>query len=530
MRTITAADLFCGAGGTSTGLARACKKMGINLNLLAVNHWDIAISTHTKNHPDARHMCAPIDKIKPLEAFPDGRLNLLVASPECTHFSNARGAKPMTDQRRATAWDILHWLEKLYVDNVLIENVKEFRTWGPLGVNGRPLKSKRGETYQAFLRAIESLGYRVEERVLNAANYGDPTTRERLFIIARRGNKKITWPEPTHASVASGDLFGKQQKWRAAREIIDWSIEGRSIFNRKKPLAATTLKRIEAGLRKFGGPNAEPFIVMLRNHAEARSIDEPLPTVVAGGTHHGLVESFIVPQGRWNPARDLDRPLDTITTTSRGIALVEPVIIAIDHGSSDGTPTPVDQPLRTVTTKERLGVVEPVVITLSHMGEGMEGHHRRCYTVDGPLPTITGKGQFAVVEPFIARACHGDHDMGSWPVDEPLRTLTTKEQFALVEPHLIQYNGQSLAHSVDNPVPTIMAQGEKLALIEPVVEGQYMLDIRFRMLQPHELSAAMGFPEGYEFTGNREAVVKQIGNAVPTNLAEALCMQLLKAA
>lgn len=597
MRTITAADLFCGAGGTSTGLVNACAKMGFNLDLVAVNHWDIAISTHTMNHPNARHICAPIDSIKPLEVFPEGRLNLLVASPECTHFSNARGGKPMSDQRRATGWDVLHWLEKLYVDNVLIENVKEFRTWGPLGADGRPLKSKKGQTYEAFLRAIESLGYRVEDKVLNAANYGDPTTRERLFIIARRGNRKITWPKATHQPASAEGLFDDRvETWRSAREIIDWTLDGKSIFNRKKPLAPATLRRIEAGLRKFGGKNAEPFLVILRQHADAMSVDEPLPTLTAGGLHHGLVEPliisidrennrslarsldepvptitgtprigilqpFIVPQFKENGPKSVDEPLGTLTTTSRGVGLCEPFLVPFYSENGDQQPRShsVDEPLPTVPTKAVHGLVEPYLVNLSHMGEGDSGHDRRCYPPDQPMPTITGRGQSGVVEPVVMAIDHGSSDGNPRPVSEPLHTVTTKERlgviqpiitpyygngegssvadplptvttkdrFGLVEPYLIQFNNNSETSPIDEPVPTILTR-EKLALISP--EGtRYGIDIRFRMLQPHELSKAMGFPEGYHFDGNREAVVKQIGNAVCVNMAEALCRQLLAA-
>jgi DNA (cytosine-5)-methyltransferase 1 len=261
---IRAADLFCGAGGTSTGLALAAQELGVDIDLLAINHWDVAIATHSANHPCARHLCERLDNVDPRKTVPGGRLHLLAASPECTHHSNARGGKPMSDQSRASAWHILwhilRWAEALYIDDILVENVREFESWGPLGVNGRPLERRRGETFLAFLNALESLGYKVEWRLLNAADYGDATTRERLFIQARRGNRRPTWPEGTHSRDGEITPFGEKQKWRAAREIIDWSIPSESIFHRRKPLAESTLRRIEAGLRKFGGRAAEPFI------------------------------------------------------------------------------------------------------------------------------------------------------------------------------------------------------------------------------------------------------------------------------
>ena len=279
MKTIRAADLFCGAGGTSSGLKKACEALGYKLDLLAVNHWDIAIATHTANHPYARHICENLDNVNPRKAVPSGHLDILIASPECTHHSNARGGKPCSDQSRASGWHILRWAEALKIDNILIENVKEFQSWGPLGVNGMPLKSRKGETFRAFIIALTSLGYKVDFRVLNAANYGDPTTRERLFIVARRGHRAIKWPEPTHTPDGSSNLFGKTKRWRTAREIISWDIPGNSIFTRKKSLSQNTLNRIYAGLRKFSSKELEPFLVMLYGTNDARSINRPMPTV-----------------------------------------------------------------------------------------------------------------------------------------------------------------------------------------------------------------------------------------------------------
>ncbi len=494
-KKITAIDLFCGAGGSSTGLAQACHEMNFDLDLLAINHWDIAISTHTKNHPSARHICGSIDSIKPNEVIPGGRVNLLVASPECIYFSNARGNKPINDQRRATPWDICNWLQKLYVENVLIENVKEFRNWGPLGANNRPLKSKRGETFEAFINTIKSLGYNVDHRILNAADYGDPTTRERLFIIARRNNKKIIWPETTHAAIATktnDGLFGtvhSKKKWKAAREIIDWDLPSKSIFDRKKKLAPNTLKRIEAGLRKFGGAAAEPFIVILRNHGMASSINDPLSTVTGSGSHHGLVQPFIVPQFSGQDARSVENPLGTLTTTSRGIGLCQPFLIP--YKSENGNQQP------------------------------------RIHSLDDPMFTVTSGSNGALIQPLITTLNHGKDDHRCYSLEDPMRTITSIDAWAMVEPYLIQYNGMSMESSLKDPLPTVTSK-EKFALIT-AGGNQYRIDIYFRMLQKHELSKAMGFPPEYQFDGNREDVVKQIGNAVAINTSKALCRQLLAA-
>lgn len=242
MTTLKVADLFAGAGGMTTGCALAMKKLGMRGEFVAVNHWPIAVETHTVNHPEARHFCAPVESVDPRVAVPGGRLHLLMAAPECVHFSTARGGRPMNDQSRASAWHLLRWLELLRVDDVLIENVPEFLTWGPLGAHGRPLKGRKGETFKAFVRAVESLNYRVEWKILNAADYGEATTRRRLFIRARRGRKSIEWPEPTHGRKAGSTLLRSVRPWRAAREVIDWTVPGESIFRRKRPLAPATMR------------------------------------------------------------------------------------------------------------------------------------------------------------------------------------------------------------------------------------------------------------------------------------------------
>lgn len=287
---IKAADLFCGAGGTSSGLYHACELLGLGIDLLAVNHWRIAIETHRANHPGARHVCATLENVDPRKEIKSGCLDILVASPECTHHSIARGGRPVNDQLRASAWNVLRWVELLKIDNILIENVREFRDWGPTTATGKPIKSRKGETYQAFLNALRSLNYTVEDNVLNAADYGDPTSRNRLFVIARRGNKKITWPSPSHTDNETPALFDVMKPYRTAREVIDWNLPGESIFNRKKPLAPATLARIASGLRKYSGKNAEPFLVMLYGSNDARSIGRPMPTITANGGHVELCQ------------------------------------------------------------------------------------------------------------------------------------------------------------------------------------------------------------------------------------------------
>lgn len=568
-KTINAADLFCGAGGTSTGLALAAKELGLDLSLLAINHWEIAVSTHSANHPGVRHYCCSIGEVEPLEAVPGGYLRLLVASPECTHFSNARGGKPVSDQKRASAKYILRWAGKLFIQDILLENVPEFRWWGPVHRTGprqgRPIEKRKGEFFRRFIRKLESIGYIVEYRILNAANYGDPTTRKRLFLIARRGGKKITWPEPTHNRTEEQTLFGQLQSWRTARQdVIDWSLKGQSIFGRKKPLSPNTIKRIMAGLRKFGKPFVmatggrqmrarsaddplptvmpnnrlsvfEPFLVTLNSTSEdgiersSRSIDEPVPTVTAQGEHIGLAEPFLMQLRHSTDASGHDRrvfpterPMPTVTSQA-AFGLVEPFIIQMEHGrqSPDAALKSVDKPMPTVTSGDGWGLVEPFLVEY-HGGEGGE---RRSKSIDEPLPTLTTAKHLGLVEPFIIPVNHGK-DERSHSIDEPMRTVTSVDAWALIEPYLVKYysNGDNV-QSIDEPMPTITGR-DRVGIVIPELNGA-VLDIRFRMLQPHELARAMSFPQDYQFSGNREEKVKQIGNAVPVMLAKALCKSLL---
>jgi DNA (cytosine-5)-methyltransferase 1 len=471
MKPIKAVDLFCGAGGASTGLIRACQAFGLDVDLLAVNHWPTAVQTHEMNHPGVRHLCEAVERIDPRQVIPGGRLHLLLAGPECTHHSTARGGRPINDQSRATAWHILKWAQELYIDTILIENVPEFRSWGPLGANGKALQSRKGDTYQAFLHALRSLGYRLEDRVLCCADYGDPTTRKRLFILARRGRHRVTWPVPTHSKTGGRTLVGPMKKWRAAREVIDWSIQGKSIFARKKPLKPATLARILAGLEKFGGPELHPFLVILRNHAAGRSLDVPLPTLAAQGQHVGLAQPFLVHTTHAGERRvhGVDSPMPTVTGARRGeLAVVEPFIMNTSHG---GRLHDARQPLPTITTARggELGVVQAFVLQQQSGGAPR--------TTDEPLPTIATDGAIALAQPFLV-PYYGqkrDGDVRVHSVDDPLKTQSTENRFGIAQPFLVPLYGERdgqdpRTHSVEDPVPTIPATGGgKFGVVEPFV-------------------------------------------------------------
>ena len=482
MKPLQIADLFCGAGGSTTGIRQALDRMGRKAVILAINHWEIAIKTHSANNRGVDHLCQSVDSIDPTAVIPGKELDLLWASPACTHHSIARGGRPRCEQQRAPAWIIPYWLENLKVKRVIIENVPEFQNWGPLDDDGRPIKESKGETFKAFIAAIRSLGYTVEWRVLNAANYGDPTIRRRLFIQAIKGTgRQIQWPNITH----SEKKFNAQglPKWIPARDIIDKNLHGESIFNRKRPLAPATLRRIEHGIKKFWQPYAEPFLIVLRGSSNSRSLDEPLLTVTCSGAHYGLIEPFILPNEgfyRGNNPRSIDDPLPTITASRGCGAIIEPFITRF-HGGKDSV--------------------------------------RRNHSVDEPLPVIDTSNRYAIVEPFITAIGQTSAKDRSRSLDDPLSTVVTKQEHVLIEPFLINYYWNGDAYSIDIPLGTVTTK-DRFALIEP--DGEFALDIRFRMLQPHELSLAQGFHKDFKFYGTKTEIVKQIGNANPVNLSAAV--------
>jgi DNA (cytosine-5)-methyltransferase 1 len=483
MRTLQIGDMFCGAGGSTTGIRQAIDAMGSRAKIWAFNHWNIAIDTHSANYADVNHICASVEQLDPTKIFPDRELDLLWASPACTHHSVARGGRPRCEQQRAPAWIILHWLENLKVKRVIIENVPEFRNWGPLDDEGRTIKELKGATFQAFISGIKSLGYSVDYRVLNAADYGDPTVRKRLFIQAIKGaGREITWPNITHVNMQDEENL---PRWIPAREIIDWSLHGESIFRRKKPLADATIRRIEHGIMRFWHPYTEPFLVLLRGTGTSRSVDKPLPSITAQGKHLGLVTPFLINNYGQSKSGSIDDPLPTVTGSSPKAALIEPFITRF-HGGPDS--------------------------------------EKRNHSINDPLPVIDTSNRYAVVEPFITAIGHSSARDRSRSIDEPLSTIVSKAEHCLIEPFLVKYYGNGGAVSVDVPLGTITGK-EHFGLVEP--GGEFILDIRFRMLQPHEEAAAMSFPKNYVFQGTKGDVQKQIGNAVPVKISQALAENIL---
>lgn len=284
MKPLEIADLFCGAGGSSTGLMRALRRADMLGRLVAVNHWPLAIESHQSNHPGVRHVCQSLDAVSPRDLVPSGHLDLLLASPSCVHHSKAAGGTPRDDSTRATAGHVIDWATRLRVDRILVENVPEFALWGPLDDAGRPIKAQYGVTFEAWLNMLRSLGYTVEHRVVVAADYGDPTLRRRLFVQAVRPGFGISWPTPQFGPAGSG----RPLPWRTTRGIIDWTDLGEDA-HKKSRLVQNTHDRIAAGIERYGG---EPFILPRRqfsNALDTRPIDQPLLTITAGSTDIALI-------------------------------------------------------------------------------------------------------------------------------------------------------------------------------------------------------------------------------------------------
>ena len=372
-RRFSVADLFCGAGGTSTGCLRAVREMGAELDLVAINHWDTAIATHTRNHPFARHFCINLDAANPAAIVEGGRLDLLLASPECTHFSRARGGKPVSDQRRASAYHVQRWVTALNgeIDRILIENVREFMEWGPLLPDGR-LDPAKGALLLLLGQLAVGDGLRVGLARRQRSRLRRRHHRERLMVqFVRIGLGGVRWPVPTHAKTVktvatkSGAMFGPpptRKPWRAAREVIDWQDAGRSLLDdpkyRARPLSIKTRMRIARGLARFGGLLAglyiellgidpaevavpagrgqkpQPFLLSQQSGGAPRSADEPVSTIASAG-YVTVVSPFLIGQHTNNIPKGVDdAPVPTIPTIAR-IRLIEPML-APYYGSGSG--------------------------------------------------------------------------------------------------------------------------------------------------------------------------------------------------
>jgi DNA (cytosine-5)-methyltransferase 1 len=392
-------DMFCGAGGESQGIDGSAKKAGVSIEMFAINHWERAIETHRANFPAAAHICRDVRDIDPSSLMEGRKIALLWASPACTHFSVARGGKPCDDQSRCTPFTVLDWLDKLTVDRVIIENVPEFQSWGPLDEEThRPIPEAKGETFAAFIGMIRGLGYSVDWDVLNAADFGAPTTRRRLFIQAVRNGsgKSIIWPEPSHAqSGPNQTLTGDLPSWVPASKIIDWTLPTQIIDERSKPLVANTMKRICRGIEKYWGEYATPFLVRYNGgDGRGHSLNEPIP-VLDTSNRYGLVQPLFIPQHSCGEVRPTTGPLSTVATKG-AIGLVEPLVMFKGHyGANGGYTRSIHEPLQTLTTHQEACLIEPLL--MNYYGNGT------CEPISKPVPAVTTRDRFALITPENCR-------------------------------------------------------------------------------------------------------------------------------
>lgn len=515
-------DLFAGAGGAAVGALDALGGVGGVDAHVAINHDAIALSVYARNHPDAELWETDIMDVEPREATGGRPVRLLWASPDCTHFSVAKGDVPRSAKIRSLAWVVTRWALDVRPAVIIVENVREFQTWGPLGADGRPVKRLRGKFFYRWVRRLRDLGYRVDWRVLDASEYGAPTRRKRLFIVARCDGEPVRWPEATHGEAPL-------EPYRTAAQIIDWSLPCPSIFERKRPLAEKTLWRIAQGIRRYVLESADPFIVRFRGDPSALSIDLPLSTITAGNWHkrpagagHGLgvVVPSLTPMNADNPPMPVDEPLGTVTSQHNRFQLVTSSIIKANHGGQEARSEPIDGPLSTVTASRRGHAL--VASTLVQTGYGERaGQAARVPHVDKPLGTLVGGGQkHALVSAFMAKHFGGvvGTDLG-----DRVSTVTARDHHALAAASLVKLRGTCTGADVREPAPTISAQGNHVAEVRaflcayytegsvgqsmraPVrtitakhrlglvtVEGvdYQIVDIGMRMLEPHELLAA----------------------------------------
>lgn len=534
-------DSFAGGGGASTGIELATGRVVD----IAINHDPDAILMHKTNHPHTVHYQASVWDVDPLEVTGGSPVGLLWASPDCKHFSKAKGGKPVDKNIRGLAWIVLRWAGTVQPRVVILENVEEFQTWGPVR-RGHPVKAKAGQTFRRFIDQLEGLGYAVEWRELVAADYGAPTTRKRFFLIARRDGRPIVWPEPTHAPADSPEVLeGRKKPWRSAAEIIDWSLPCPSIFDTReeirekyglsaqRPLRPNTMRRVARDVDKFVVKSANPFLVVVNHAGEFRGqeIEDPLQTITAKHGY-GVASPTMAP---W-----------TVTNTT------------------NSTGHPVNEPIDTARTGGGGGQMFLGASLIQYHTEQSE--HVRGQEITGPIMTIDAANRYGLTAASLVK--YYGSDQHGQNIQDPLHTVTAKDREGLATAHLVKMKGTNLGGPATEPVQTITAGGGHHGVVttqitraepgadlrhwpeirellntycgydlgpEDVILFQiggaryFMADIGLRMLTPRELYRANGFPDDYkierDYTGQTYGKSKQVarcGNAVPPPFATAL--------
>lgn len=587
-------DGFCGGGGWSTGFELA---LGRPVDV-GINHDKAAIDLHKKNHPYTRHYQTNIFEVDPVEACQGRPVGWAHFSPDCKHFSRAKGAKPVNKKIRSLAWVVIQWAAAVKPRIISMENVPEFLSWGPCialrGPHGRVMKKisvevkgkivertveaspgenvpynervltpdpkRKGKTFKQFIGHLQKLGYEVEWNELTASDYGAPTSRKRFFLLARCDKKPIVWPAPTHGNPSlSAVKNGELKPWRTAAEIIDWSIPCPSIFNRKKPLAENTLKRIAKGLQKFVVGNPNPFIVQVNHSGDGfrgQDLNHPMTTVTSKNGY-GVVTPYIVgicQQGGGDRVRPVDDPLSTICTKNEH-CLITPYVMC---NNANNVGRDIGDPVPTITTGNRNFLAVPTLIQY-HTEQGDRQH--RGQSVEKPLQTVDAANRYGLTTAFISKF-FGDGEQGTGSrADAPLGTVTAVDHNSVCAATMIQFNNNCDGLDVRKPLPTIVVQGNHFAEVRAMLIKYYgsgigqtcnqpldtitakdrfglvtvagvdyqIVDIGLRMLTPRELYNAQGFPPDYEIevdcNGNaypKKEQVARCGNSVPPPFATAL--------
>lgn len=529
-------DNFAGGGGASTGIEMAT---GISVDI-AINHDPEAIRMHKTNHPGTKHYCENVWAVDPVKACGGHSVALAWFSPDCKHFSKAKGGKPKDKNIRGLAWVALRWAGLVRPRVIMLENVEEFKTWGPLNRHHRPVKSKQGVTFAKFVQQLNRLGYQVEHRELVAADYGAPTMRKRFFLIARCDGKPIVWPEPTHGPADSEAVkAGLLQPYVGAYTQLDFSLPCPSIFDTTeeikekygiravRPLAPKTMGRIARGLKKFVLENPEPFIIQCNHGGDRRPQDirEPMPTIT--GKHgYGVVEPKLAPcimcNNENNTGASVKSPLPTITTGNRNFVMA-PTLIQYHSETADGEVRGqrLDEPIMTVDGSNRYGLVTSFLHKYYDGGYTGAGE-----SLENPLPTITAVDHNSVCAATLIQMnnhCDGRN------IAEPIPTITAGDgHFGEVRAFLIKYYGQGTGQDAREPLDTIPTH-DRFGLVTIAGVDYQIVDIGLRMLEPKELYGCQGFPDDYiidhDYTGRtypRSEQVRRCGNAVCPPIPAAL--------
>ncbi len=533
-------DNFAGGGGASTGIEEAT---GFSVDI-AINHDPKAIAMHKANHPNTKHYCEDVWQVDPVQACNGHPVGLAWFSPDCKHFSKAKGGKPKDKNIRGLAWVACRWAGLVRPRVIMLENVEEFKTWGPLNRRHHPIKDKQGKTFEKFVQQLNDLGYEVEFKELVAADYGAPTMRKRFFMIARYDGRPIVWPEPTHGPVDSEEVkAGLLKPYVGAYTQIDFSRPCPSIFDtseeiKKKygiravrPLAQKTMDRIARGLKKFVLDNPEPFIVPI-GYGERKGqaprvhdVKQPLPTIVGSGKHY-LCEPYMKQIGQTgfpkDRSKDVREPLTTIVRKNEH-CLISPTLIQYHSETAQGEVRgqTMKDPIMTVDGSNRYGLVTSFLH--KYYDGGYKGAGK---SMENPLPTITAWDHNSVVTANLIQM--NNHCDGK-DIRQPLPTITAGDgHFGEVRAFLIKYYGQGTGQDIQEPLDTVTSR-DRFGLVTIEGEDYQIVDIGLRMLEPRELYGCQGFPDDYiidhDYTGKtypRTEQVKRCGNSVSPMIPNAL--------